>query len=190
MPACGSVTQNITPECDNPMVAGVRDKLYLINFDDLDSVTRDPANNLLITDMLLGSGKVAYTHSGKNNSINAKFALVKKDFAEVYEHTVTELIFDNSPTVKEEIDGLPKGRFIAIVENSHRGDSGNSAFEIYGLDAGLVISVHTRDAGDDATQGAHSIELKSSAKSLEPHVPATFFDTSYAVTLAKVEALL
>ena len=189
-PVCGSLTADITIDCDNPLVAGAKDRLILINADELLSVVKN-ANPLIIEGMtLIPGGAKGFVYEGKNNSIEPSHALVKKDFAEVYEHSVKFKVFTNNGFTKKELEAMAKGRVIAIVENNHLGADGESAFEIYGLDTGLVLTVHTRTVADDATQGAYDLELKSSEKSPEPHVPASFFLTSFAITKALVDGLL
>lgn len=188
-PVCGSISADVSQDCDNPMVAGTKDRLILINFADKDSVVKN-INPLIIEDMLLASGTQAYQYDGKNNSNGNNFELIVKDFAEVYKHKLPFKVFKNDGATKQQLELMAKGRVIAIVENNHKGLNGNSAFEILGLDSGLVLSVHTRDSNDDPTQGAHDLMLESSDKSLEPHVPATFFITDYATTKALVESLL
>jgi len=190
-PVCGSLTIDITQDCDNPMIAGAKDRLILGNFEDILSVTRDVGNHLIVTALtLVAGGAQAFQYDGKNNSNEPSFALVKKDFAEVYEHSVKFKVFLNDGATKQELEAMAKGRVFAITENNHLGPAGNSAFEILRLESGLVLTVHTRNTADDATQGAHDLELKSSEKSPEPHVPAAFFLTSFAVTKALVDALL
>lgn len=83
-----------------------------------------------------------------------------------------------------------KGRFIAIVENNYTGEDGNGSFELYGKIQGLEISELTRSSSDADTQGAYVITLTSPADQKEPALPASIFDTSYAVTKAMVDSLL
>lgn len=188
-PVCGSISDDVSQDCDNPMVAGTKDRLILLNFSDLDSVSKN-ANPLIIEDMLLASGTEAFQYDGKNNSNGNNFELIVKDFAEVYKHKLPFKVFKNDGATKQQLELLAKGRVIAIVENNHKGSGGDAAFEILGLDSGLVLTVHTRDANDDPTQGAHDLMLESSDKSLEPHVPVTFFSVDYATTKALIDALL
>src|SRR3990167_767211 len=187
---CGSISASIVPDCDNPMVAGADDVLILVNKADIDSVTKNGANPLIIEDMLLASGTSAYSYTGKNNSNEPSHVLVRKDFAEVYEHTIKFKVFKNDGATKKQLEELAAGRVVAIVLNNHRGAAGNSAYEIYGLDSGLILTAHSRNVADDATQGAYDLELKSSPKALEPHVPATFYITSFAATKAIVDGLV
>ena len=55
MVICGSITEDIDIDCDNPMVAGADDQLILINKADIDSTTKNGTNPLIVEDMLLAS---------------------------------------------------------------------------------------------------------------------------------------
>lgn len=79
---------------------------------------------------------------------------------------------------------------VGIVNNKYKGTSGNSAYEVYGADAGLIVSQNIRDIINQENQGAFDVILKSDENSLEPHMPKTFFITDLATTKAAVEGLL
>lgn len=53
---CGAITMGADLECDYPLVSGTNDILYLFNFNDVESVTRDTNNKLLITAINLQLG--------------------------------------------------------------------------------------------------------------------------------------
>ena len=138
---------------------------------------------------MLASGKVGYVFQGKNFSNSGDFSLERKDFGTAYPHKVKFHIFDNSPATKKQLDLLKDGLYVAIVENNYRGTGGNAAFELYGIEVGLNLNVHTRDTADDAKDAAHVLEL-GSGKYKEPHAVATLYSTSYAVTKAIVDGLI
>lgn len=187
---CGSISADVFINCDEPLVAGANDRLILFNRDDLLSVVKN-VNPLIIEDItLVPGGAEAFEYQGKNNSVEPSHELLVKEFAEVYAHSVKYKVFSNNGATKAQLEQLAKARVVAIVQNNHLGAAGESAFEIYGLDSGLTLVVHTRTVADDATQGAYDLELKSAEKSPEPHVPASFFLTSFAITKALVDDLL
>lgn len=188
---CGKITSSITFDCDNPLQAGAEDELVLINKDDYDDavVTVDVGNPQLITNIVLPSGVLAFTYAGKNNSVGPKYELIKQTFAEVYNHEINFKVFKVDAATKKELEALAKGTVVAIVRNKHKGADGNSAYEVYGADAGLVLTQNLRDIINQENQGAFDAILKSDENSLEPHMPKTFFDTSFAITKAKVDGL-
>jgi hypothetical protein len=79
--------------------------------------------------------------------------------------------------------------FIVVIENNFRGETGNAAFEIYGLDVGLELVEMETNKSDAETQGAYVLTLRTPELYKEPHLPATFYVTSYAATKALFNAL-
>lgn len=186
--SCGVIDQDILVDCDAPLQGGVNDRLILINWEDIASTTKDV--NGVVTDITLNSGATAYVIEGKNNSVAPTQALIKQRFSEVYDHIVNFKTFDLDNDVKTQLQNAVKGRFVSIIENNFKGTAGDAAFEIYGLDAGMVVTALDRDPNSSETQGAYNVTMGSSEFAKEPKLPATFYVTSYAATKALVDALL
>jgi len=192
MSQCGRISANVLIDCDDPMIGGTKDLLYLINIDDwLDAtITRNGSNSQIIEGVTLPSSTVAYKFEGKNNSLEPKSMLAKGRYYELYDHEIVFKAFNNSPTVKQQIEALAKGKYVAIVENNHQGDEGNAAFEVYGDESGLELAESERIVTDTDSQGAYTLTLRTSEYAREGHLPATFFLTDYATTKALVVGLL
>jgi len=189
---CGKISAGLTIDCDSPLQAGAEDQLILINRDDwLDAaVTYNGVNPQIIEAVVLASGIVAYSYQGKNNSIGPKYEFIKQTFAEVYNHEINFKVFNVDPVAKEQLEKMAKGSLVAIVNNKYKGTTGDSAYEVYGADAGLIVSQNIRDIINQENQGAFDVIIKSDEASLEPHMPKTFFITDLATTKAAVEGLL
>ena len=187
---CGQLSKGIQPDCENKLFGGVNDRLILINFDDLDSVTRNLSNTQIIEAIFLASGKTGFAYQGKNNSNEPDSALVKQRFINVYDHGITFKAFEVDAAAKKEYEAMVDGLVIAILQNKFRGEDGDTEFEIYGLDTGLEVQELTRIQQDADTQGAYNIVLRSSEQSKEAHLPATIFLTDRATTKAIVDGLL
>jgi hypothetical protein len=189
---CGKISAGLTIDCDSPLQAGAEDQLILINRDDwLDAaVTYNGINPQIIEAVVLASGIVAYSYQGKNNSIGPKYEFIKQTFAEVYNHEINFKVFNVDPVAKEQLEKMAKGSLVAIVNNKYKGTTGDSAYEVYGADAGLIVSQNLRDIINQENQGAFDVIIKSDEASLEPHMPKTFFITDLATTKAAVEGLL
>ncbi len=189
---CGKISAGLTIDCNNPLQAGAEDQLILINRDDwLDAtITYNVTNPEIIESVVLASGVVAYSYQGKNNSIAPKYEFIKQTYAEVYSHEVNFKVFNVDSVAKEQLEKMAKGSMVAIVQNKFKGTDGNSAFEVYGANAGLNVSQNIRDVINQENQGAFDVILKSDEASLEPHMPKTFFITDLATTKAAVEGLL
>ena len=184
---CGIIDANILVNCVDPIAGGTNDRLILINFDDLASVTKV---NGIITAITMVVAKTGFVMQGKNNSVAPTQALVKQRFGEVYDHIINYKTFSLGDSVKVLLEKKVKGKFIAIIENQYKGTGGDSAFEMYGLDGGLIVTELTRDPNSSDTQGAYDITLASSEFAKEPRLPATIFLTDYAITKAIVDGIL
>ena len=117
MSICGKISQNIIIDCDNPLVGGAKDRLILINHDDWSdaTITRNVTNNQLITNIVLGSGVVAYEYEGKNNSVEPRSALVKQRYAEVYDHETIFKVFKSNAATKQQIEKMAKGKSLTAL---------------------------------------------------------------------------
>jgi len=192
MGTCAVITANITFDCDNPPVAGNEDVLWVINKAEWDNATLTPngTNPQLIEGITLATGDFLFKYEGKNNSVEPTQKLVKGKYTESYDHEVTFKVFKTDAATKEQLEKLASGRVVAILENRFRGDTGASAFEIYGSDVGMEVQELTRTLNDADTQGAFNLILRSPEISKEGHLPASLFVTSYAATKAVIEALV
>lgn len=192
MSVCGAITQNILVNCDYPLIGGANDRLILFNKEDWDNatITRNGSNPRLITNIVLASGGDGYNYEGKNNSVEPRSALVRNRYSEVYDHEVIFKVFNNSITIKTELELLAKGLVVAIVQNNHKGSTGEGAFEVYGDESGMVLQELQRTIADGETQGAYNLTLRSSEQAREGHLPATIFITDFATTKALVDGLV
>ncbi|MES2397951.1 MAG: hypothetical protein V4549_18205 [Bacteroidota bacterium] len=187
---CGKIAGNIVLDCDHPIQAGTEDTLILINRSDIASTTRNGANNEIVENIILNSGVEGYIYQGLNNSHKPKFSVVKIGPFKRWSHQTDFLAFGVLAAAKEEMQKLKDGDVCAIIYNKFKGVSGNGAFELYGLDAGLKVETLERDLANQETQGAFSISLMSDADTgLEPFPPKTIYITDYATTLAMIEGL-
>jgi hypothetical protein len=184
---CGELNADIDKNCDNPLQAGTTDRLVVINKGDILSYSTAVDGSL--TNIVLRSGAVAHKIDGQQNSIEPDFAMVKQTYVKMFDHMVRAKGFNLSPATKQQLNDGKDGRYVLICENYYRGDSGNAAFEVYGLTTGLEMNELSRTANSEETQGAFDI-LFSTDQNKEPKMPATLFDTDYATTKAIVDALL
>lgn len=195
MSACLGITANILLNCDNPPVTGVSDTLYLINRDDIDSITFDTlqttGSNKLVTSINMLTNKYAYKIEGRNNSHEPSSTLRKGRYFDSYEHQVSFKIFDNSPEIKSQIESMvQRGNLVAIVENNYRGQGSVAAFEMYGYQSGLEVAETSRNANEADTQGGYALTLKTPEQQGEGHLPYSILSTDYASTKQLLEGLL
>jgi len=166
--------------------------LILLNFADVEAgtITYDGANPIIVENIVLAGAAVGYVFEGVNNSNEPRSAMVKGRYVNGYDHEVRFKCFDNSPAVKLQLGKLDGAQVVAIVQNNRKGATGNSAFEIYGLQTGLRLQELERILADAETQGAYNLLIRNDEISRPSSLPHTLWDTDFATTLAIVEALL
>lgn len=193
MAECARITQHITLSCDKPLQAGTKDIMKLINYDDWvnGTFTRNTSNEQIYEAIALPTSATAVRVEGQNNSNQPKVAFVRGRFSSKFDHEVKFLGFKIDPTTKSEFEKLCKGKVVAIVENNHKGDAGETAYEIYGADSGLIVPDGglTRDPLSADTDGAYDITLKSSELVKEAHLPASLYITDYTASKAVFDGL-
>jgi len=192
MSVCGDITEDLGFNCPNPLQAGTNDELTVINWTDWEDavLVKNGSNPNIIEDIQLPSGATAFTYTGKNNSNAPKMELIKSQFNENYNHEINFKIFQIDAAAKKQLELLDKGRVVCIVNNKHKGASGDTAFEIFGGDAGMITSQNLREGNNIELGGAFDVILKSDELSLEPFLPKTLFKTDFATTKAIVQSLL
>lgn len=188
--ACGAITAGIEIECNDPLVAGVDATFYIANKDEIASITFDPTNPMLATDITMVATKTFYAVEGQLQSNEPSFAMVKGKYVNQCEHTVGFLVFKIDPATKAQILQMKDGNFVCIVKNNYTGATGNSKYEIYGAQAGLKADVMERNPNDTENLGAYKITLKTQEYARESKPPVSLFDTDLATTEALVAGLL
>lgn len=192
MAVCGNITANLGFNCPTPLVSGTRDRMWIMDHAEYELATKTFAvgNAMVLTDVVLAGIATAFYVEGKNNSNAPSFALVKQTYGDVYDHMVNFLGFDLTNAAKEALDTFVGGRYVVAIENSFKGATGESAFELLGAGSGMEIKVFTRDALNNDNQGAYVINLGTPEIGKEAHMPYAIFDTDYATTRAMLEGLL
>jgi hypothetical protein len=192
MPNCGRISDDILNDCAFPLVGGVKDRLILINADDIDEYTVSVSNPQIIEDIALVTSPAArgYEFEGLNSSNDKETSLNFGRYTRTYNHQVTFRVFQNGPDVKAQLEALAKGKVVAIVEHNFRGSDGSAAFELLGRVQGLEVLEMTSNMSDQETQGAYVVRLSTPELFKEPNLPATVFITDYATTKTMVDGLL
>jgi len=183
--SCGTLTLGSQPDCDNPLKAGTKPRLFLANYDDVLSATEGATPNLL-TALVMASNSVFYLFEGYKQDVKPTQEIINLGSGlNQFKHSLNFLVYEISQTQKNNLQRLARGRFVAIVEN--KGKDENS-FEVYGLGAGLeAVAGVARDAF--ANGGGYLISLATGDGEFEPLLPQTLFDTDYATSLALVNEL-
>lgn len=183
---CGEITADIERDCDNQPTGGVKPTMRVINSEDVETVTYDATNPLIVTDIILKAGKKAFKYEVFKRGHKPRFTKVNGDYGDRYRHEVDSSIQVWNNATKAQVEGLNGASVIVIAENLQ--NSGDARFEIYGLDAGLFVADGAvRNLNEN--EGVYVYTLASDDLSLEPHIPRSFWSTSYAATIAKLAIL-
>jgi hypothetical protein len=162
---CGGILNNIGFDCENNVQSGTID-LYVGNYESIVNYITNELN--VITDFNLS--ECIYKIEGRQNSISPSYNLIKGSFYELYDHSVKAIGFNINPMVKKNLDKMKSGLFFCIVEHINKGITGLTGFEVYGLNAGLVMKSLSRDPNNVDTQGAFEFEFFTE-KNKEPFMP-------------------
>lgn len=188
---CDLISANLTNNCDNKPVAGVTQKLTLINKVDILSVTYDASNAQVVTGITLKTGKKAFSWVVYKNTHKPRVTSVQGTYATYWNHEIPTAIMTWDIATKIQAEGLSEAKVIVIAENLQT--SGDARFEIYGWDQGLSTAEGAvRDTA--ANDGVFALTLANEEGYLEPHLPKTFavFVSTvynYASTAAAILAL-
>ena len=178
---------------DEPITAGIEDVIYIFNQDEI-TLTYDPTNPLIITDLAAtGSAKV-YKFEGTNNSFNSVSKLAKTSVGPRYTEEIDFNIAGLSVDIKAQLMAMGYGRVCAISVNNYK--SSDSSIELFGAVNGLILSEAERSAADDTVDGAYKLKLTNPDKLKEPYPPRAVSiapesgSATYASTIAAIEALV
>ncbi|GFR80620.1 hypothetical protein ElyMa_002319400 [Elysia marginata] len=187
MGVCSKISADILKSCDNPSVQGMKQRIVLINTEDLPAtgITFDSTNPAtLITKIQLEKDKTGYEVEGINQIMSFNNTMeVSEDSFNGVKHTLTGIqITDPSETARNEINKFIKGANVyAVLERNWKGINNEHAFLFFGLKFGLEVSELTESAKENG--GAIVLSLSTPSGFKEPYLPHIYRDTDYATSL-------
>jgi hypothetical protein len=188
---CGELTAGYEVDCEYKSITGVNDELILGNHKHLleGTVSRNGTNARIIEDIALSGTNLAYAFQGLAGSHQPSAKYIKKTYGGNYDHIIKFLVFNNSPAIKLQLEGIMNGRMFGIVHNNQHNANGDGAYEVFGVAVGLIGIDLIHDKNNDENPG-YEITIGSPDKAKEPHLPDTWFFTDFATTKGRVDALL
>lgn len=182
-----AIAQDISVQCDNPQISGLKNTGWLINYDDIDWSTTTKTDNVVTKLVLLKGRAYKVVVPGKTPFTGTQVALTTGTYLNKFSKTASIVVLDSGPDVsKNVIDQLANGRFIFIMENKYRGKDEKNTFEIYGLEQGLTASEMTNEKYSEDTDGGWAVTL------IEENAPSSgvfFFSESLTATRASLKSL-
>lgn len=187
---CAGITIGSEYDCANPLRSGVDERLLVGNLRDIATITYDLTDTSVITGITMKSGTAMYAFQGVRASTNAQVDLVASELTVGFSHQTDFSVFEVGSAQKVNIQAMAAVKQFAIYQNPKDSSLGDAVWEVLGVNAGLELTVATRIAGDQASGGAYTLQLKTPVTSNETGLPNSFWDTDIATTEAKIEALL
>ncbi len=189
--SCAGLTISASYDCENPIAPGVNQRLILGNLDDINTITFNVTDTYIIEDILMKVGAPTFFFEGVRRSLNPQYALVPQTVSIGYDHILDFSVFDVSAAQKENLEAMAIKPQFAIVQNLNDAGNGDNFFEVYGITRGLDVLTNVRIPADSDTAGAFVVNLSTPAEGgKENKMPATWFITDFATTLAAVDATL
>jgi hypothetical protein len=191
--ACEGLQMGAPYDCENPLVAGVNQRLILMDLQVWNDATKtfDPTTPNLLTSVTLGSGDQGWAFEGIRTSLAPQSNFIPSTNSVGYDHQTDFIVFDISAEQKANLETMGLNKMVGVVENANAVGNSNSVFEVFGAGVGMELITNARLNNDQDTNGGYSISLKTSDNSgKEPHLPYSWWDTDYATTKAEVDALL
>lgn len=179
------ISANIADDCTTPAVGGAENTITLINLIDYQNATITPSatNQMVIENIVLPTTKVGYTLEFSPDTVNA---MATRAGIRTWDHTISGKINVANNTIKQTLDDMDGGRYVAIVQM--RNPVAEKKFQVFGASSGLVITENKNEA--NAENGIHSFTLATSDVSKEPKESLSLFKTDMTTTKAIVAGLL
>lgn len=186
---CSKITQDIiAASCDFPSVTGVTGEVVLLNIDEIDPKLTTITKGVLES-IVMQTGKKGYRFETFANGISAEVTLVKGTYVSMWTHKLMAKVFLKNQGIKDQIEKLKGGRYVAIVANKDKGEDGDTKYEMYGFYSGLELSEAASNS-EDADSVMYSLVLSTNEKSKEPTLPLSVFKTDLTATKAMIDSLL
>lgn len=199
MPNCdNNIALNISYDACNPATKGLKAIGYITNYDDVDKGSMEKtANTNTYPSLALKSGKYLYKiyQAGKSPFNGANTEAQVGEYRTTWNKTLPIIILNNGSDVTANIiDKLANGKFVAIVENAHKGTGFDNQFEIIGLETGLALSEGNAEKYNEDYGGGWSLTLveeNAPTSGLYLQIPAASETVATAAsTRAALESLL
>jgi len=187
MGAC-SIFQGSSYDCENPLKAGVAERLLIGNLADIESITYNITNTSVIENIVMKAGAAMFAFEGVRSSNKPDISLVPDDLVTSFKHMIDFSAFEVDSQAKVNLQAMAVSKTFAIFQNPKDSSLVDSVWEVLGVSTGLEMSALNRlPASKD---GSYKIQLATPEAASETALPASFWDTDLATTQAAIDALL
>lgn len=148
------ISMNIGDKC-SPIVKGYKNESVIINIDDIDfdAIEYEDDNHHIVKNLPLKAGKFGYRviQRGATPHSGTTSAMTQGTYQNDVTNTVSVVIPRDAESTNSVAQPLVNGAVVVMVfESKDKGADGKSAFEIFGLDGGLVATASSSDVGGEA----------------------------------------
>lgn len=178
---------NIAQDCEQPIVGGYTGRGVYIARVDAPTLTRLAGNPRIISGITLASGKKAVVIDNVSETPfdGSTTELTTESGRGMYAKSVVVRIpLRGGAAAKDVVEPLFKSALGGIVILEKRDTVGDGSFEVIGVESGVRASAQARN--ENESNG----DWQATLSTTENYAEYSFFDTDYATTLAKFEALL
>lgn len=186
MTNCSKITKNLALAACANSVAGLRPRMVLINFDDIDR-TEKPVAGILEGITLKSAEVTGLLWEFIDNSLEADCTLNRGTYRNTFVHKVAGKALLKTQEVKDEINNLAHSRVVAVVENKDN-NSEETRFEVYGYENGLRMA-DLQSPTTDADGVHYSFSLQSEDNARESELPLSFYAGTAEATEEAFKAL-
>ncbi len=191
------ISMGIEKNCTDPFVQGVERKAYIYNRADIDYSLLEymEGSPNVVTSLPLKAGKVGYVLAQYGNTpfTGSSTVLSPGTQGGRVTNNISLVIPGNSPAIAKGIlDPMLDGEFVVVLENKYKSlqddaNPGISAYQVFGLQQGLVLAESTREFYSDDNLGGWPISL---TEANAPKSAIFLYAGSLADTTALLEATL
>ena len=186
--ACAGITVGSLADCVNPLKAGVAERLLVGNLSDILTITYDVGNTSIITDITMKVALPMFEFQGVRSSNVPDISGIFDDVSVGFIHQIDFSVYEVDADQKVNLQAMAATKQFCIYQNPNDTSLGDAVFEVMGVNSGIEMSTLNRlPASKD---GSYKIQLRTPEAASETSLPNSFFDTDFATTLAKIDALL
>jgi hypothetical protein len=179
-----NITAGFLLNCDTPPMGGLESSIVIIPFDDINRTTTtiSTTNELLVTNLVLKTGKTGFVFHGVKQSNGKNYSLVAvENLPNRVMHGITGKILTPSVENKLQLQKLMTGgKYVVVVKQNWKGVNSKDAFEILGYNSGLEITEATNESS--AESNTILIKLSNVEGYEEPKLPFNLLKTDYDTT--------
>ena len=184
--ACAGITVGAEYDCASPLKAGVAERLLVGNLSDILTITYDGVNTSIITDILMKVALPMFAFQGVRSSNVPDITLNADPLGFI--HQIDFKVYEVDADQKVNLQAMAATKTFCIYQNPNDTSLGDAVFEVMGVNSGMEMSTLSRQPA--SKDGSYAIQNRTPELASETSLPNSFFDTDFATTLIKIDALL